>query len=86
MKKALREMRACIFNRDLMHPPAHRDEAAMSGAQLLKTLCTSSGLMSGQLQVRGLRVELNSLRKVNFTAPIDGAGLAPHVSFPGIRT
>ena len=34
----------------------------------------------------GLRVELHSLRQVNFTAPIEGIGLAPHVGFPGIRT
>jgi len=34
-------------NPDMGHPPAHRDEAAMNGAQLLKAQDHSSGLMSG---------------------------------------
>jgi hypothetical protein len=33
--------------RNLGHPPAHRDRAAMNGAQLVKAQCGSSGLMSG---------------------------------------
>jgi hypothetical protein len=36
-----------ILKRDLEHPPAHRDKAAMNGAQLLKAHGDSSGLMNG---------------------------------------
>jgi hypothetical protein len=31
-------------------------------------------------------VKLDSLRQVNFTTPIDGIGLPPHIGSPAIRT
>jgi hypothetical protein len=48
-------------------------------------LCIEPGFL-WSCQRLGLRVELHSLRQVNFTTPIKGIGLAPHVGFPGIRT